>query len=179
MKPLGRRNCGSMDELQMNQASPAPPANAIRILRGHTYEDFQIGRVFQHRQRKTMLEGDNALFTTLTMHYNPLYLDREQATAAGFRDIPINPLLVFNTVFGISVEDLSEGGGPFLGVDGLEYGDPVYAGDTLQASSTVLSARLSARHEHYAIVSWTTRGCNQSGAQVIVFSRTNLVRRRR
>jgi len=126
-----------------------------------------------------MLESDNSLFTTLTLHYNPLYLDRERAREAGFRDMPINPLLIFNTVFGISVEDLSEGGGPFLGVGGLEYGVPVYAGDTLRASSTVLSARTSAKHEHYAIVSWTTRGTNQSGEQVIIFTRTNLARRHR
>ena len=163
----------------MNEASPTPPANAVRILRGHTFEDFQVGRIFEHQQRRTLLSGDNSLFTTLTLHYNPLYLDLERAKAAGFRDIPINPLLVFNTVFGISVEDLSEGGGPFLGVGALEYGAPVYAGDTLHAASTVLSARLSAKHPHYAIVSWTTRGFNQSDAPVIIFNRTNLVRRHR
>jgi itaconyl-CoA hydratase len=171
--------CSIRRAKHVNEASHAPPANAIRIVRGHTFEDFQIGRVFEHLQRKTLLESDNSLFTTLTLHYNPVYLDRERAKAAGYRDIPINPLLVFNTVFGISVEDLSEGGGPFLGVGGLEYGIPVYAGDTLHASSTVRSARLSAKHEHYAIVSWTTRGLNQSGDQVVIFNRTNLVRRRR
>ena len=163
----------------MIESQNSPPANAIRVVRGHTFEDFEVGRVFAHRQRKTMLDSDNSLFTTLTLHYNPLYLDREHAKAAGFRDIPVNPLLVFNTVFGISVEDLSEGGGPFLGVGGLEYGVPVYPGDTLHASSTVLSARLSAKHQHFAIVSWTTRGLNQSGEQVIIFARTNLVRRHR
>ena len=36
----------------------------------------------------------------------------------------MNPLLVFNTVFGITVEDLSEGGGPFLGVDEVQFRSP-------------------------------------------------------
>ena len=163
----------------MSSDAPTPPQNATRLVRGHTLADFTPGRVFAHRRRRTLLESDNVLFTTLTLHYNPLYLDREYARAAGFGDILINPLLVFNTVFGISVEDLSEGGGPFLGVEALEFGAAVHAGDTLQASSTVLTARLSAKHERYGIVSWATRGCNQRGEQVISFNRTNLVRRSR
>ena len=163
----------------MSSNAPTPPAGATLLARGHTLADFTVGREFEHTRRRTLLESDNALFTTLTLHYNPLYLDREYARAAGFSDIVVNPLLVFNTVFGISVEDLSEGGGPFLGVETLEYGAAVYAGDTLQASSTVLSARLSAKHERYGIVSWATRGHNQRGEQVVSFNRTNLVRRSR
>jgi itaconyl-CoA hydratase len=159
--------------------APTPPRAATWLVHGHTLSDFTVGRVFEHGRRRTLLESDNALFTTLTLHYNPLYLDREYARAAGFDDILMNPLLVFNTVFGMSVEDLSEGGGPFLGVEALEYGAAVHAGDTLQASSTVLTARLSAKHEHYGIVSWATRGCNQRGEQVISFNRANLVRRSR
>jgi itaconyl-CoA hydratase len=164
---------------QARGVTPTPPAGAQLLVRGHVLADFTVGRVFEHKQRKTILESDNGLFTTLTLHYNPLYLDRERARAAGYRDIVVNPLLVFNTIFGLSVEDLSEGGGPFLGVEALEYGAPVYAGDTLRAESTVLSARLSAKHEHYGVVSWATRGFNRNGDQVISFHRTNLVRRSR
>jgi acyl dehydratase len=163
----------------MSTGVNAPPAAATLLVRGHTLADFGVGRIFEHRQRKTLLEGDNSLFTTLTLHYNPLYLDREHAKAAGFRDIVVNPLLVFNTIFGISVEDLSEGGGPFLGVEALEYGVVVYAGDTLHARSTVLAARLSSKHESHAIVTWATQGFNQAGEHVVNFKRTNLVRRQR
>jgi itaconyl-CoA hydratase len=163
----------------MNTDANALPADATLLVRGHTLADFEVGRIFEHRQRKTVLESDNALFTTLTLHYNPLYLDRERAKAAGFRDIVVNPLLVFNTIFGISVEDLSEGGGPFLGVEALGYGVTVYAGDTLSARSAVLAARLSSKHEHHAIVTWATQGFNQVGERVVGFNRTNLVRRQR
>jgi itaconyl-CoA hydratase len=157
----------------------ALPVGATRIVRGHTLADFAVGRVFEHRQRKTLLDSDNALFTTLTLHYNRQYLDREFARAAGFRDIVINPLLVFNLVFGISVEDLSEGGGPFIGMAALQYGAPVYAGDTLSARSTVLAARLSNKHPNYGIVTWATQGFNQTAVSVIAFERTNLVQRQR
>jgi itaconyl-CoA hydratase len=153
------------------------PTAAVLLARTHSYDDFAIGRVFQHAQRKTILASDNALFTTLTMHYNPLYLDRERATEQGHRDIVVNPLLVFNLVFGLTVEDLSEGGGPFLGIEELEYGVTVYAGDTLHACSTVISARPSGKHESYGIVTWATEGLNQRNERVVTYRRSNLVRR--
>ena len=49
----------------------------------------------------------------------------------------INPFLVLCTVVGLSVEDLSEAGGPFLGIDELTFHRPVYPGDTLTARSDV------------------------------------------
>lgn len=156
----------------------ALPTNAILLARGHRYEDFSDGHVFEHSQRKTVLESDNALFTTLTMHYNPLYLDRTRAAALGHRDIVVNPLLVFNLVFGLSVEDLSEGGGPFLGIEALEYGVVVYAGDTLRSRSKVISARLSNKHEQYGIVTWETEGFNQRDERVIIYRRSNLVKKK-
>ena len=154
------------------------PANEIFLARGHRYEDFTIGRVFEHAQRKTVLASDNALFTTLTMHYNPLYLDKTRAVAMGHRDIVVNPLLVFNLVFGLSVEDLSEGGGPFLGIENLEYGVIVHADDTLHARSTVISARLSSKHEQYGIVTWETEGFNQRDEMVVKYRRSNLVKKK-
>jgi itaconyl-CoA hydratase len=154
---------------------PLPPATYLA--RGHLFEEFTPGRAFEHALRKTVLESESALFTALTLHYNPLYLDRVHAVAHGYRDTPVNALLVFNLVFGLTVEDLSEGGGPFLGIEGLTYGEPVYAGDTLHARSTVISARASAKREDFGIVTWETVGSNQADETVVAFRRSNLVRR--
>jgi len=60
----------------------------------------------------------------------------------------INPLLVFNTALGLSVEDNSEVGGAFLGVDKLVYHEVVYPGDTMIAKSITRSKRLSAKHNN-------------------------------
>jgi acyl dehydratase len=154
---------------------PLPPATYLA--RGHRFEDFTPGRVFEHALRKTVLTAESALFTSLTLHYNPLYLDRVHAVRLGHRDTPINALLVFNLVFGLTVEDLSEGGGPFLGIDGLTYGEPVYDGDTLHARSTVIAARLSAKHPDFGIVTWESVGLNQRDETVVAYRRSNLVRR--
>ena len=89
-----------------------------------------------------------------------------------------NPLLVFTTVFGLTVEDLSEGGGPFLGVNELTYHLHVYPGDSLRAESAVLDRRVSDSHKGFGIVTWHTKGFNQREELAIDFKRTNLVRLR-
>ncbi len=146
--------------------------------RGNRYEDFTEGRKFPHHWGRTIERSDNTLFSILTMNYNPQYTNVEIARANGHEDTPVNPLLVFNTVFGLSVEDLSEGGGPFLGVNDCDYLIPVFPGDTLRAESRVISARPSDKRPEFGIVTWQTRGFNQRGEEVIRFQRTNLVRKR-
>ena len=87
----------------------------------------------------------------------------------------IDPLLVLCTVVGLSVEDLSEAGGPFLGVEGVEFHRPFYPGDTLTARSTVVSKRDSESRPTFGIVTWETEGRNQRGEIVLNYRRTNLV----
>jgi len=151
---------------------------AQRWPRGNHYEDFDVGRRFVHHWGRTLHATDNLLFCTLTLHYNPHYTNAEFARAHDHVDTPVNPLLVFNTVFGLTVEDLSEGGGPFLGVDELSYLRVVYPGDTLYATSEVVARRLSLNRPGYGIVTWQTWGYDQHENTVICFKRSNLVKQR-
>ena len=85
------------------------------------------------------------------------------------------PQLVFNVILGLTVEVCSEGlGGPFLGVYGLEYLEPVYPGDTLTAVSTTEAKRESASTEGRGVVTWFNEGYNQHGRKVIEYRRSNL-----
>ncbi len=152
--------------------------NAVAMHKGNRFEDMTIDRVFEHHWGRTISDGDNASFTTQTLSFCPLYFNEPYAQSLGHKKILVNPLLVFNTVFGLSVEDLSEGGGPFLGVDKCEFIDTVYVGDTLTARSKVISARESKGNPNFGIVTWHTEGFNQHQTQVITFERTNLVRRK-
>jgi itaconyl-CoA hydratase len=153
-------------------------ARAVLARKGNRFEDMTEGRVFEHHWGRTLTDGDNAAFTTQTLSFCPLYFNEPYARAMGHPRTQVNPLLVFNTVFGLSVEDLSEGGGPFLGVDACEFLRPVYVGDTLTAKSQVRAARTSQGQPGFGIVTWHTEGYNQHGERVIEFDRTNLVRRR-
>src|SRR5438128_8518196 len=126
--------------------------------KGNFFEDFEPGRRFDHHWGRTITDGDNALFSTLTLNYNPLYFNAVYAAQHGHRSVVVCPMLVFNVTFGLSVEDLSEGGGPFLGVEELAFHEPVYVGDTITAHSEVLDRRLSGKKKGFGIVTWHTRG---------------------
>lgn len=155
------------------------PASFALIRKGRAFDDFREGQRFDHHWGRTLTESDNAVFTTVTLAYNPLYFNAEYARGEGHPGVVVNPMLVLCTVVGLSVEDLSEAGGPFLGVDGLTFHAPVYPGDTLTASSTVISARASASRPGFGIVTWHTEGRNQRGELVVDYQRTNLVARAR
>jgi itaconyl-CoA hydratase len=147
--------------------------------RGHSFEAFRPGAVFEHHWGKTVTAGDNSLFTAVTHAYNPIYLNAEAARAAGHPDVVVSPMLVLCVVVGLSVEDLSEAGGPFLGLDGLTFHRPVYPGDTLTARSTVVEARESRSRPEAGVVTWHTEGRNQRGELVVDYRRSNLVAKAR
>lgn len=150
--------------------------SAVTFPKGHQFEDFNDGQVFEHHWGRTITDGDNTWFSTQTLSFNPLYFNEPYAQSLGHDKMVVNPLLVFNITFGMSVEDLSEGGGLFLGVDACEFLDHVHVGDTLTARSTVVSKRISKSNKSAGIVTWFTEGFNQHGIPVIQFHRTNFVR---
>ena len=153
-------------------------ARSVSWPRGNYYEDFHIDQMFNHHWGRTLTAADNTLFSTLTLHYNPLYTNADYARAHGHDRMVVCPLLVFNTIFGLSVEDLSEVGGPFLGVDNLTYHRPVLVEETVYAKSTVIDKRDHKKRSDFGIVTWATTGVDQDGAVVIDFQRANLVRKR-
>ena len=60
---------------------------AIRkIERGHYFEDFEPGQVFEHHWGRTITQGDNSLFTSVTMNFNPAYFNREYAQSIGYKE---------------------------------------------------------------------------------------------
>src|SRR5437870_4259902 len=144
----------------------------------HAFEAFHPGRVYQHHWGRTLRAADNAVFTTVTLAFTPLYFNAEYARAHGHPDVVVHPLLVLCTAVGLSVEDLSEAGGPFLGVDAVRFERPVHPGDTIAARSVVVSARDSESRPHFGIVTWRTEATNQRGEIVVRFERTNLVAKR-
>lgn len=146
--------------------------------KGRLYEDFEVGQQFDHHWGRTILESDTILFSTLTLSYNPLYFNRAFAIDHGHPDIVVNPQLVFNIVLGLSVEDCSEIGGPFLGVFDLQYHRQVYPGITLMARSRTVEARISASNPANGIVTWDTEGFDEAGSRVVSFRRSNLIARR-
>lgn len=147
--------------------------------KGRQYQDFEAGQVLEHHWGRTLSAADGVLFSTQALRFTPLYFNAEYARAHGHPDVVIDPLLVLCTVVGLSVEDLSEAGGPFLGVNDVRFHQPVYPDDTLTAKSEVVSMRESEKRPTSGIVTWKTEARNQKGELVLSYERTNLVAKRR
>ena len=155
------------------------PTTFPLVPRGHQYQDFEVGQVWPHHWGRTLTAGDNALFSAATCNWNPMHLNAEFARGHGHPDMVVNPMLVLCTVLGLSVEDLSEGGGPFLGVNECTFHAPVYPDDTISARSIVEEMRASTSRAGTGIVTWYTEAFNQRDELVLSYRRTNLVAMRR
>ena len=149
-----------------------------RVVRGHFFEDFQIGHTFKHHWGRTINEGDNSLFSTVTLNYWPAALNHEYAQSVGYAGCVVHPLLVMNVVFGLSVEDLSEQAIAHLGYFKMKYGVPVYPGDTITSESAVLEKRESESRPGFGIVRFKTVGRNQKGEIVLEYERPVLIKKR-
>ena len=148
---------------------------AVPWEKGRFYEAQPEGEERVHHWGRTFTETDSILFSTLTLSFNPIYTNREYARRLGYRDLVVNPLFVFNTALGLSVEDNSEVGGFFLGVEKLVYGEVVYPGDTMIVKSLTMAKRLSTSRPNMGIITWHTVGRNQHDEIVVEFDRSNFV----
>lgn len=142
---------------------------------GRSFEDFQVGDVYEHRPGRTITETDNTWFTLLTMNTHPLHFDARYGKASEFgRCIVCSPLTV-SILVGMSVSDVSQKAIANLGWREIKLPHPVFAGDTLYGESEVLEKRESQSRPTAGIVGVRTTGKNQDGKIVCVFDRSILI----
>src|SRR5437867_11472181 len=101
--------------------------------KGHAFEDFREGLVFEHHWGRTLNEGDNSLFATIALRFLPLYFNAEYARAHGHPRVVIDALLALCTGGGLSVGDLSEARPAFRGVGDVESLLRVHPGESITA----------------------------------------------
>jgi len=139
-----------------------------------TYEEFEVGAVYQSRFGRTVLEADNVWFTLLTMNTNPIHFDAEYAATTEWGKPLVDSTFTLALVTGLSVEAVSERG-VNLGWREVLLPAPVFAGDTIRAETEVLAKRESQSRPGFGIVTVRTRGLNQRDEVVIDFERSILV----
>jgi len=149
---------------------------------GPFYEDFEVGQVLNHSDGRTITDVDNIWFTLLTCNSNQIHYN-EEYVRENFSDPPFNGKLVVNslfllsTVFGLSVRDTSRNG-IMLGMDKWKVFHPSFAGDTIHATTEVLSKRESKSHLSMGIITVRTTGFKQGNTPIMEFERTFMVRKR-
>jgi itaconyl-CoA hydratase len=145
---------------------------------GLYYEDFEPGDVFEHRPGRTILDVDNTYFTLLTLNVQELHFDAAYAAKTEWKKPLVDSTFTLALLTGMSVRTVSAKVVANLGWDKVKATHPVFAGDTLYSESTVLQKRESKSRPTQGIVTVSTRGVNQNGAEVMTFERTMLIYKR-
>lgn len=145
---------------------------------GRFFEDFEVGDVYDHPLGRTVTATDNMWFTLLTQNTAPVHFDHHYAAQTEFGKPLVNSALTMALATGQSVTDVSQNAFANLGWDEVRLPSPLFDGDTLYSSSTVLAVRESRSRPDVGIVSVETIGRNQKGIPVIKFKRTVMVYKR-
>ena len=149
-----------------------------KTVAGNFFEDFSLGQKIVHATPRTLSDGDRALYTALYGSRFALQSSDEFARAIGYPASPMDDLLVFNTVFGKTVPDISLNAIANLGYAECVFSTPVYAGDTLSAQSEVIGLKENSNGKT-GTVYVRSKGINQRGEEVLSFVRWVMVRKRR
>lgn len=143
---------------------------------GLYFEQFEPGQSFEHAVRRTVTETDNLLFSTLTMNPAAIHLDAEYSKGTPFGERIVNSLFTLGLLVGLSVYDTTFGttiGN--LGFEEVRFPKPVLLGDTLRATTTVISKRASQSRTDSGIVVFEHRAWNQRNEEVASCRRAALM----
>ena len=153
----------------------------VRHPRGGLYfEDFVIGTLYRHRLTRTVTQMDNMLFSNMTLNPQPLHIDRHFCAEETEWGQPLmNSLFTLGLMIGISVNDLTVGTTVAnLGMTQVNFPHPLFEGDTVHCSTTVMSKRESKSRPGMGIVEFDHRAYNQDDKLVAECRRSAFIRMR-
>ncbi|HEY8950642.1 MAG TPA: MaoC family dehydratase [Rhizomicrobium sp.] len=143
---------------------------------GNFFEDFRLGQKLVHATPRTLTEGDVSLYTAL---YGPRFALQSADSFAGTLGLPgapIDDLLVFHTVFGKTVPDISLNAVANLGYAEGRFLKPVFPGTTLSAISEVIGLKENS-NKQTGVVYVRTDGFDEHGDKVLSYVRWVMVRK--
>jgi len=145
---------------------------------GLYFEQFTVEQVFRHEIRRTVTEADNVWFCGAT--YNPaqIHIDAEYCRNTEFGKPLMNSIFTLGLVIGLSIQDTTLGTTiANLGMTDVKFPKPVFAGDTINATTTVIDIRESKSRPTAGIVTFRHEGYNQRGELVCTSLRQALMLR--
>ena len=146
---------------------------------GLYFEDLTPGRAVDAEWTRTVTEADNVLFCGMTMNVARLHLDAEYMAATEFGRPLVNSLLTLGLMIGMTVHNTTLGTAiANLGMSDVRFPAPVFAGDTLRATTLVVDARASRSRPDAGIVTFRHEARNQRGELVCSCERAALMQKR-
>jgi len=143
---------------------------------GNFFEDFAVGQEIVHATPRTVTEGEVALYTALFGGRFAVTSSDPFAVDVGLDGAPIDSMLAFHVVFGKTVPDISLNAIANLGYANGRFGVPVYPGDTLSTTSTVIGVKEN-KDGKTGVVYVRSIGVNQVGDMVLDYVRWVMVRK--
>ena len=148
-----------------------------KINMGNFFEDFSIGQKIVHPLPRTISEGDVSLYIAFTGSRFALHSSNEIAKEMGYDKRPIDDTLMFHLTFGKSVQDISLNAIANLGYAEISFPNPVYVGDTVSMTSTVIGLKENSNGKS-GVVYVHSIGVNQKGEEVLNFKRWVMVHKK-
>ena len=146
---------------------------------GLWFEQFSVGKTFEHEIRRTVLESDNMWFSNATCNPAALHIDAEYCKGTEFGKPIVNSIFTLGLVIGLSVQETTLGTTiANLGMTDVRFPAPVFAGDTLRSRTTVKELRASKSRPNAGIVTFLHQGLNQRGEEVCTCTRQALMLRK-
>ena len=149
----------------------------MKTVAGNFFEDFHVGQKLNHATPRTLTTGDAALYQALYGSRFAMQSSDVFAQSVGLPRSPLDDLLVFHTVFGKSVPDISLNAVANLGYAQGRFLRPVYPGETLLAHSEVIGLKENSNRQT-GIVYVHTQGMNEKDEGVLTYVRWVMVRKR-
>jgi 2-methylfumaryl-CoA hydratase len=144
---------------------------------GNFFEDFVVGQRLVHATPRTVTEGDVALYQALFGSRFPVPSSSPFAETVGLARAPLDSVLVFHVAFGKTVPDISLNAIANLGYADGRFGAPVFPGDTIRTTSTVLGVKAN-RDGTTGVVYVRSHAVNQRNELVVEYARWVMVRKR-
>jgi len=130
---------------------------------GLYFEDFKVGQEFRHPLTRTVIEMDNTMFSLLTLNPQPLHIDAHFAASMEFGQRIFNSLCTLGIMIGMTVYDTTLGTTVAnLGMMDVVFPKPVFHGDTLHATTKMISVRDSKSRPKAGIVEFEHHALNQN-----------------
>lgn len=134
---------------------------------GLYFEDFKVGQEFAHPLTRTVTEMDNTLFSLMTLNPQPLHIDAHFSATTEFGQRLFNSLYTLGIMIGMTVYETTMGTTVAnLGMTDVNFPKPVFHGDTLRATTKVISVRDSKSRPNAGIVEFGHEALNQKNEVV-------------
>lgn len=146
--------------------------------RGLFYEELETGVIYRHAPGRTVDDGDNTLFSALTMNPASIHVDAFANRTNAFGGRLINSMLTLSILVGLSVAQLTQKTlVANLGFTEVSFPAPVFSGDTLYGETEVIEKRLSRSRPEAGVVLLEHRAYNQKRELVAIARRHALMQR--